>query len=410
MNQRVWNILILVATISGLGLAAWFGCKHYQKIEAARWLDDARDSFERKDLRTAALSLTQALKLNPTDTDAVAMMADLLEMESAPSAVEWRVRAAQLQPHDAEARFNWAQTAIKLGNLPSANDALAGIADNLKGNARYHKLAGALAWRLHHSAEAELHYAEAARLERTNDLTEFNLQTVRLSSTNPITAEAARLSLEQQATNTNVRLVALRQLIAYEEINRAWSKALQYSQEIVTNPAANYDDMLMHLELLNQAGEPDFATWLSQLEQTATNSTASAFALGKRLERLQNPTNVLDWIQTLPEDIQSAVPLSQLAADCCVALKQWRKLLETTKGKNWAEAEPSRLALVALAHRSLGEDSSSQDAWRAALEQAAYRLDGLSSLAHLAAVWGWEPERKQVLAQISSRFPNERLR
>jgi lipopolysaccharide biosynthesis regulator YciM len=271
-------------------------------------------------------------------------------------------------------------------------------------------LAGALAWRLERKPDAEIHYTEAARLESTNEVSALNLLTIRLSSTNHSTAEAARLGIERQITNSNLRATAVRQLIVYEQINKSWLKALEYSRELVTNPAANDEDNLNHLDLLHKTADPQFDSWLLLLKEAATNSPARAFALGKRLEKLDHPTNVLAWAQSLPEEIQSSPPVPQIAADCYVALKDWSGLLEAIEGQNWADAEVSRLALVALARRSLGQEGASQSAWHEALEDAEHRLDGLSSLARLATAWGWEPERKEVLAQISKQFPNERKR
>ena len=411
MRRLIYRSIILVAALASLTAAGWFSRKGYQKNQEHRFLENAADALQLNDLGTAALCLRQALQLNPKSIEAITTMADLLEREGAPSAVEWRIRAARLQPGDTTARLDWAETAIKTGALGSAEEALAGIAESARDTASYHKLAGALAWRLSRKAEAEMHYLEAARLESTNELSAFNLETIRLSSTNRAVAEAARLCIEQQqATNSSLRLTALRQLLAYEKINRAWPKALEYSQEIVTNTAANDDDKLNHLELLRQTADPQFDSWLSELKLSVTNSPARAFALGKRLQKLESPSHVLAWVQNLPEEVQSSPPVPQVAADCYVALKDWPGLLEAIESQNWADGEASRLALIALARRSLGQDAAAQSAWDEALEEAAHRLDGLSSLARLAAAWGWEPERKEVLAQMARQFPNEQLR
>lgn len=409
MLQRIYKVLLVTVAISVLAAAGWTWRNHYHSQEEIRCLENAADALELRDFRNAELCLKQALLLHPGSVEATTRMADLLDMEGAPGAVEWRIRAAHLQPRDLTARLNWAETAIKVGALDSAQEALAGVAENARDSAQYHKLAGALAWRQGRKADAETQYLEAARLERTNEVSAFNLQTIRLSSTNPAIAEAARLSIEQQATNSSLRLTALRQLLSYEKINRTWARALDYSQEIVTNSAANFEDKLVHLDLLHQTADPRFDAWLSELQQGASNSPARAFALGKRLQKLESPTEVLAWVQSLPDDVQSRPPVAQVAVDCYVALKDWAGLLQAIESQNWADGEPSRLALMALARRSLGQDAAAQSAWQEALQEAAHRLEGLSCLARLTGVWGWEPERKEVLAQIAKQFPNERL-
>lgn len=410
MKRFMYKSVIMVATMSALATAGWFGRKHYQKIQESRCLEDAADSLAKKDFQNAALCLRQALQLNPRSIEAVTATAEMLEMEGAPGAVEWRIRAAQLQPGDTEARFNWAQTAIKARDARSAAEALAGVKGSARGTAQYHKLAGALAWSLDDSEDAEKHYLEALRLEPSNSVTAFNLDTVRLRSTNKATAEEARLSIEQQLlTNSPLRLTALRQLMSYEKINQSLPKALDYSKQVISDGAASYEDKLEHLDLLHQVGNPEFDSWLLQLKQEATNSPARAFVLGKRLEKMENPTNVLAWVQSLPEDLQSSPPLLQLTADCYVTLKDWNRLLEAIDGQNWADAEPSRLAMIAFARRALGQDPAARSAWHAALEEAAHRLDGLSLLARLTARWGWDAERAEVLRETSIHFPSENL-
>jgi tetratricopeptide (TPR) repeat protein len=410
MKRLIYRALILAIILSGVWALGLSARKHWVKVEEGRRLEDAVDALNRKDFRNAALCLRQALQINPKNVEAITQMAEVLELEGAPdAALEWRMRASELQPHDAEARLRWAQTAIRAGELKSASEALAGVGGESRQGAQYHKLAGALAWRLGDKPEAETNYIEAARLEPANETTAFDLLTVRLSSTNQAKAEAARLCMEQQVTNASLRLVALRQLVTYERMNQSWSKALDYSREVMTNAESTYDDRLDHLVLLHEAGEKtNFDSWLGQLKQTSTNSPARAFALGKRLEKIQSPTEVLAWVQSLPEEVQATPPVPQVAADCYMALKDWPGLLGAVENQNWAEAESARLALIAFARRSLGQDEAAQTAWRGALDEAAHRREGLSSLARLTAAWGWEPERKQVVSEIASEFPKER--
>jgi hypothetical protein len=163
------------------------------------------------------------------------------------------------------------------------------------------------------------------------------------------------------------------------------------------------------LDLLRSTEIRKAVSWLAELKEQATNSPARVSALGKRLAKVEGPRNVLAWVQSLPEEVQSTQPVPLLSADCYVALKDWTGLLETIETQNWADAESSRLALVALAHRSLGQQSAAQTAWHEALDEAAHRLEGLSRLARLTGNWGWEPEKKEVLAKISVQFPNEKL-
>ncbi len=123
-------------------------------------------------------------------------MAEMLESGGIPAALGWRIRAAQLEPNNMTNRLSWAETAIKMRDLKSATDALAGLDEKSKATATYHKLSGALAWGLGKNAEAEKHYREALRLEPGNMSIVMNLDTIGLASTNSAvaTARVSRLS------------------------------------------------------------------------------------------------------------------------------------------------------------------------------------------------------------------------
>jgi len=70
-------------------------------------------------------------------------------------------------------------------------------------------------------------------------------------------------------------------------------------------------------------------SWLLQLKQEATNSPSPIYDLGRRLAKFESPTNVLEWVQNLPEELQSSPAVPLLTADCYVALKDWNGLLQT---------------------------------------------------------------------------------
>lgn len=105
------------------------------------------------------------------------------------------MRAAQLQPNNITNRLDWAQTAVKLHDLRSAEQTMSGLDASARKTARWHKLTGAIAWSEGKAEEAEEHYEQARRLEPDNPSNLLNLSTIRLLSTNEEIAAAARLSL-----------------------------------------------------------------------------------------------------------------------------------------------------------------------------------------------------------------------
>jgi len=174
------RILIFVAVMATVGVAGWFGRKAYKKTSEHRLVTEARQYLAKKDFHEASLSLQRALEINPVSATASDAMADLLETAGEPSALNWRVRAAKLDPQDVQKRLHWAELAIKNNDLSSAAEALDGVDQKSRNTAEYHKLEGALAWSSRNAGAAEAEYSAAAALEPGNLAIQMNLATIRL--------------------------------------------------------------------------------------------------------------------------------------------------------------------------------------------------------------------------------------
>ena len=188
--------------------------------------------------------------------------------------------------------------------LDSAADALSGVDEESKAGAVYQKLMGALAWSAGRDAEAEQHYNEASRLEPGNRVIMLNLATIHLSSTNEAIARAARLSLEKMATNAELRLPILHELVKEAVLRKSLPRAVAFSEQITRDTGATFGDRVGHLALLRQAGDSQFTSYLQGLKRDATNGPC-AYALGRWMVLSEGPTNALRWLQGLPPAVQT---------------------------------------------------------------------------------------------------------
>ena len=290
---------LVMAVVAGVG---WYGRKAYKSATEQRLVTEARQYLQGKDPRNAALCLQRALQVNPMSLDAARMMADMLEGAGTPAALSWRIRAAQLEPAQTQLRFDWAKTALKMQDLRSATNALAGVDQSGRATATYHKLAGALNWSLNKSDEAERQYTEALRLEPGNQLVELNLATIHLASTNAAVANAARLAMSQMAASADLelRLTALHLLAADAQAHKSFDAAIGYSKQLVQDPSSSFKDKIGHLQLLLEAGSDEFGPWLTALKQEAAPSPAPAFLLGEWLLARENPSTALNWLPEPP--------------------------------------------------------------------------------------------------------------
>ena len=408
MNGFIRKTLIFIAVMAVVAFAGWFGRKAYKKATEHRLIAEANKYLEKQDFRNAGLCLQRALQINPLNVEINKLTADMLEEAGAPGALSWRIRAAQLQTNNVEYRFAWAQTALKVNDLPSAIQALRGVDEQFRSTAQFHKLAGALAWNLHDIPDAEKEYSEALRLEPTNLAVVLNLSTVRIVSTNKAVADAARLSLETFPTNSPLHLTAIRYLATDAVTHKSFDRAIFYSQQVINDSKATYADKLAHLQILHQANSPQFDSWQTALEEDAAHSPYHAYALGHWMQMEETPALALHWLQSLPLNAQTNQPVPMVMTDCQMALKDWKGLLAIVEKQDWGELNYYRLALESLAGRHLGEELASKAAWQRAFLLSFHRLDRLARLDQITASWGWTPERYEVLQNIVSEFPKEK--
>ena len=408
MNSLTKKLLMFALVMAALGATGWFGRKAYKSATERRLVGQANQYLEKKDMHNAALCLEHALQINPSSLEATKAMADMLEKAGVPTALGWRIRAVQIKPNDAQARFAWARTALELRDFPSAADALVGVDEKGKTSATFHRLAGALAWGVNKAGEAEKHYKEALRLEPANQAAALNLATIHMASTNQEVANAARLSMEQLAANAALRSTALHYLAEDAEAHKSISKALACSKEILQSPSATFNDKIGHLILLREAKSVEAGSWLASLKGEAGESPASAFALGRWMAVAESPADTLRWLQTLPIAIQTNLPVPLIITDCQMAVNDWKGLLALIGKQDWGDLNYYRLSLEARAQRSLGQNPAAATAWQKALRQSSHRLDRLSRLAQVTAAWRWTQERTEILREITTVFPKER--
>src|SRR5262249_26270874 len=158
--------------------------------------------------------------------------------------------ACKYETNNVRYRLAWAQTALKLHNLQSARLALDGLDSTARSSAAYYKLMGALQWGTRNAPEAEKAYLEALRLEPTNQAMALNLATVRLWSTNQISSEKARATLQQLLSNPTLCTMALRELVADGVRRKDFAQATKFSKELIALPTCTIGDRIAYLQVL----------------------------------------------------------------------------------------------------------------------------------------------------------------
>src|SRR5882762_10482863 len=209
MRKTVIAVLIALA-VGAAGF--WFaGRPAYRRHQERRAAEQAVEFMAKGDQRNASVSARRALQLNARNLKACEVMAELNELSRSPGALDWRRRIAETAP-TIENKLRLAATAMRSQGPPFtlATQTLEELGDSGKDNPAYHTVAGELAVKLQHRAEAAAHFEAASRLDPANEMNQLNVAVLRLDSTNAGAEAASRATLERLRANPTLRAIALR--------------------------------------------------------------------------------------------------------------------------------------------------------------------------------------------------------
>lgn len=403
--KKLVYIVVGLGLLGGGALAARSGYRYWKQEHLVNM---ANAFLTRSDTANAILCLQRALQSNPSNVEACRMFASLAEKAGSRNAIWWRRRVVELEPKELQNRVDWAKSALVLGDLAAANEALASIDEKGRQTAEYHKAVGSLAWAQNKYAESEAQYVEALRLEPTNSASQLNLAIARLVVDNGAKANEARARLETLRTNDSVGQEALRQLTQDAMRHHAIEKAVAYAHVLQQDAKCRFADRLLYLEALRQARSPQFAPCLSSLQSLSATNSRDAFEVVGWMAHHGAAKNALSWSESLAPTVRTNMPLPLIVADSYASIGDWESLEAMLKSQEWGDMDYARHLLDSRALRAQGNTLAASVEWRRALKAASQRVEGLNDLVRRTAAWNWGPELDETLWAIVDNFPIEK--
>src|SRR3954451_6882966 len=171
--QKLEGLYIRLALKIVLGLAVfigliWGGHRAVVRLKQHRLLSQAHASFAKHDDRWAVIAAQRVFELDPKNVEACRILADVLERQGAPAAVEWRQQVLKLRPDSVDDSLALVRTSLRLGQLATAEHALETVAQPGEKLAAFHELKGQVALERGDAAAAQAQFAEALRIEPQN--------------------------------------------------------------------------------------------------------------------------------------------------------------------------------------------------------------------------------------------------
>jgi tetratricopeptide (TPR) repeat protein len=401
--------IVIVSSIVLL-LLGYVGYRGYRVWKQDHWLKMARDLAVKGDARAEVLCLRQALNLNPQNSAACRLMADLAEATHSDSALIWRQRLVDLNPKSLGDRLALMQTAMAFGDLAIASNALADVEPADQKTAIYQNAAGLLASGAGDISAAKKHFLEAITLDPANFIPQLNLAALELRGQNLTEAMAARASLKNislTSTNLIVSNQAKRELIADAMRLDDFSTAEALAKNLAKLVNADFSDRLLLLEVLLKAKSPEINTALATCEHEAAGNSAKLPNMAVWLMKNLSPEQALAWLQTLPKSVQTNQPVMPLMAECLLRMGDWQRLQASIQNENWSDLEFVRHAFLARALRGQELREAGTGEWGVALNLANNRKGELISLFRMAAAWDWHNEADELLWLVVNRYPEE---
>lgn len=401
LSHRSWLIVgasCVVLLALGAGLLGPGLVREFQQ----RTLQMAQDDLRKENYRQAWLRLEQAVQANPGDFIARRQLAQFYDEAGLPPALDaWR-SLVRLDPGDDDNRFSLGLCALRLGNLSTARDALAGVSAAGREKAMYHRLAASIAMRTGNSEALASELAALARLDPKDPRTIFNEAALGLYGGVPERVAAARKRLEDLARGDPLRIRATLELV--NESSRTGNpRAMEDLAERIL-PAAPRAPLLS-LWSGQHRGLPEVITYMEAQPQPEARD---AVHLAEWMCRQGMAPAALAWLDTLDPAVQVTPQVQAARATCLVQMKDWRGLEAAVRAGAWGRIPDDALDLAFAAHsqREWLHPDHAQDTWKDALDVAAKSRDGLRIMLLLATEFQWREEAEAVLWRMARAAPS----
>ena len=373
-----------------------------------KWAAQARLLLGRGYYALAYQNAARVLRRDEHNEEASRVVADMQDRQGLPDAVAWRRRVVDANNASSN-QLALAATAIKFEAPPSPTAArvLAELPAAATNVVQYHTVMAQLESRGGNPAVAERHYLAALELAPGDEEIEFALALLRLQIRDPAKVAAGEQSLVALSSQTNMAVRALRPLVAVTANRGDYLRALEYSTQILTSESPTLEDRLVHLGVLIQKRDPQREHYLGTLQAQVSANPVFVAQVAAWMTSHGQAREALAWMETLAGSIRAADPVLVTRADAYVAVRDWRGLEQFLLQRPWGTIEFVRQAMLARAHRGLGEQRAAAEYLRRATDLASGMALRLTSLTRMVASWGWEREAADLLWEIFDRYPAE---
>src|SRR5947209_7195939 len=193
--------------------AIWGGHDLYLRWQEKRLVRRAMFDIEHGNERDASLAARSILEMKPSSARAARIMAQLAERGGERSALDWRRKVVQLDPHSVDDALALVRCAVQFSDIPAAELTLVAVDENSRNTASYHEASALVAQFKHQDEKAEAEWNEALRLRPDDKSFQLQLGMLRLRANEPKRRAAGEAMLTALRSDLAERSAATRALI-----------------------------------------------------------------------------------------------------------------------------------------------------------------------------------------------------
>lgn len=408
-QPRRLRILLYCVIIAAVVAGLWFSRPLYRSWKSQRALAQAVEFLKKSDFKNANLSARQVLAYTPQNPGALQVMASIAAQLRSPETIAWRQRLVDVDPDDPTNRIALAEAALMFGDPARAEQNLMRVAPSNRQNAAFHKAAAMLLASQRKLTEAEAHFRAAMKLEPTNQLLQLNHAVILIQAADSNVVQAGIENLQKFTKDPSLRRMALQNLAQAWLHSQNFDKAISTARELADDKNATFGDRMLLLDILRTAKSLEYSQQLESIKKAANAAGPEQVqSLASWLIATGQIQPALDWLASLPAELQSKQRVSMALADLHQARGDWPSLQKLTESASWGDADFLRHAMLARACREQHQSISADSAWLAAVRATAGNPKAIAALARMASTWGWQHEEEDLLWTLVERHPGER--
>ena len=401
--QRTF-IRLLFGILLGLILligAIWGGHDLYVRWQEKRLVRRATLDIQNGNERDASLAARSILQMKPSSASAARIMAELAERLGERAALDWRRKVVQSDPGSVDDALALVRCAVQFSDIVTAERTLAGVDESSRNSAPYHGASASVAQFKHDDAKAEAEWTEALRLKPDDKSFQLQLGILRLRSNDPERRAAGEAMLVTVRSDPSQRSAATRALInAGISRKEDAHKLMELARELQAYPEATWYDRFVYLDFLRGVQDPQFSSYLTELETTAPSKASSLAALLSWMAKNNLGLLAIDYSKSLPAESLRNWPVPIALADTYVRLREWPNLETLTAKTNWGRFDFLRHAYLTRALREQAKLAEAEHEWSAAVKDAT-NSESLVLLIQAISEWKWEAESTDLLWSLS---------